>query len=71
MDKPKEGPEYFPETKEEKTEHDPAAAQQLLREQQAARSNELWEQMEKDQQEREERDRERDSGFDFDRGLWR
>lgn len=67
VDKPKEGPEYFPETKEEKTEHDPAAAQQLLREQQAARSNELWEQMEKDQQEREERDRERDSGFDFDR----
>ena len=67
VEKPKEGPEYFPETKEEKTEHDPAAAQQLLREQQAARSNELWEQMEKDQQEREERDRERDSGFDFDR----
>eukprot|EP01133_Synstelium_polycarpum_P003970 gene3970-4595_t len=61
---PPSGPGYFPETIEElQRNEDAAAGGRLLREQDATRTDELWERMERERQEQERR--ERDSGPDM------
>lgn len=63
---PPSGPGYFPERIEERQgNEDAAAGGRLLREQDATRTDELWERMKREEQEREEKNRERDSGPDM------
>ena len=63
---PPSGPGYFPETIEERQGNEEAAAGgRLLREQDATRTDELWERMERERQEQEEKNRERDNGHDM------
>lgn len=65
---PPSGPGYFPETKEERQrDEEEAAGGRLLRVQDSTRTDELWERMKREEAEREEKNRERDSGPDFDR----
>lgn len=63
---PSTGPGYFPETKEEhqRNEEDANGAR-LLRE--SSKTDDLWARLEREKEEREEKNRERDSGPDFDR----
>lgn len=63
---PSTGPGYFPETKEERQRNEEGVkGAQLLRE--SSKTDDLWARLEREKEEREEKNRERDSGPDFDR----
>lgn len=70
---PQNGPQYFPQSKDEKARNrDEAGALQRIeqqrkdQEQPAKKSDDLWARMQRDRDEKAKQERERDSGRDFD-----
>ena len=71
---PQNGPQYFPQSKDEKARNrDEAGALHRIEQQRKdqeqpakSRTNDLWDQMERDRQAKEQQEREKDSGRDFD-----